>query len=872
MKKVILLLLLFPHLLSGQIADDFEDGLISDWTEGIPGRWKADSGGAISGNYSLHHVFDNSVSGSDCIGLPLINLHPSEGTTRWTFTLKHGYDPSSSNSWALFLMSDHDPETFSNGSDVSGFAAGVNLSGYDDTLRLWKIKKSSISVIAECPVNWQINVGTAAASKIVVERSEKGDWKISIYDSENKFMGNDSGFDAELFNPEWMVLNYRYTSTRDRLLWFDDMKVEGIFYEDTIPPEITASRITGKNSLELVFSEDPSDEILDPSRFLLNDGRSTVLSVQKKSSVVAELRFDRNFVNKTENHLTIALLCDIAGNCTENERIDFTPAWIEPADVIISEIMADPLPAVSLPQKEYIELTNRTDFSFSTKNWFLETESQRSLLPSTEIRPGGIIILCSAADTSLFSLYGKTIGLKSFPSLTDDGKMIWLSDSSGNLIHGIEYSTSWYGDKLKEAGGWSLEMIDTGYPFYNYGNWEASSSIRGGTPGNINSASRSNPDNDFYGIENVFPVDSVTVILSVSETLTSLASSPENIMIDDKIAESVIPSDPLLRSFIIRPAHPLTGGKKYTLFLTGDIHDFSGNDITKRSFVFGIPEVAVKSDILFNEILFNPFPEEPDYIELYNNSEKIVDASRLYLASINAETGDTSEINPLSVDHRCIMPGSFYVATTVTEKVIERYPFSDPENIFVAPSLPSMTDERGHLLLLNREMMVIDEVIYNDDMHYSLLADNEGVSLEKIRPDLLSAESKNWHSASESSGWGTPGTENSVFSPAPDAGDMITFSSGRVSPDNDGFEDVLVIDINPEGLGNVITITIFNEKGGFTRRITENFLSGEKASVVWDATASGGSLVDSGIYVILIELYNDKGKTKSWKKVCAVVR
>jgi len=44
-------------------------------------------------------------------------------------------------------------------------------------------------------------------------------------------------------------------------------------------------------------------------------------------------------------------------------------------------------------------------------------------------------------------------------------------------------------------------------------------------------------------------------------------------------------------------------------------------------------------------------------------------------------------------------------------------------------------------------------------MHYSLLKGNEGISLEKIRPDLPSDESMNWHSASESVGWGTPGAE-----------------------------------------------------------------------------------------------------------------
>ncbi len=50
-----------------------------------------------------------------------------------------------------------------------------------------------------------------------------------------------------------------------------------------------------------------------------------------------------------------------------NIGIEFTPVWAETADIIISEIMADPLPSVSLPEKEYLEITNRTDFSFNLK-------------------------------------------------------------------------------------------------------------------------------------------------------------------------------------------------------------------------------------------------------------------------------------------------------------------------------------------------------------------------------------------------------------------------------------------------------------------------------------------------------------------------
>jgi len=552
--------------------------------------------------------------------------------------------------------------------------------------------------------------------------------------------------------------------------------------------------------------------------------------------------------------------------------VDFTPARAETADVIISEIMADPIPAVSLPEKEYLEITNRTNFIFNMNKWILATESQKSVLPSKEISPGELIILCPSADTSLFSKYGKTLGLKSFPSLTDEGRILWLSDSSGNFIHGIEYSSAWYGERLKEGGGWSLEMIDTDSPFYSDGNWEASSSDIGGTPGKKNTASRSNPDETFFGITNVFPVDSTTIILSVSETMTDLAGSAENILIEGIAAKTITPADPLMRKFKICPDDPFIEGKEYTLFLTGDMHDFSGNEITRRSFSFGMPEAAIKHDIAFNEILFNPLPGDPDFIELYNCSEKIIDASRLYLASVGTENGDTSEVSCVSEESRCILPGTFYTVTTDRNKILEHFQASEPGNVFNVKSLPSMPDNRGHLLLFNRELKLIDEVIYSDDMHYSLLADNEGVSLEKIRPEILSSESANWHSASENSGWGTPGAVNSVYSADLLAGDRISLSSGRISPDNDGYEDVLVIDLDFKGIGNVVTITIFDETGRFVKRLKENFLASGKASVVWDATAGDGTLVNSGIFIILTEIFNDKGKVKSWKKVCAVVR
>ena len=331
-------------------------------------------------------------------------------------------------------------------------------------------------------------------------------------------------------------------------------------------------------------------------------------------------------------------------------------------------------------------------------------------------------------------------------------------------------------------------------------------------------------------------------------------------------------SDRLLRRFIFRMTEPLRKGEVCTVTISDGLTDFAGNLAARGSFRFGLPVTADKRDIVFNELLFNPLPESYDYFELVNCSNKIIDASQLFTVSINPETGDTSALKCISQEGRCIIPGSLYAVTTNPENIASIYNSSDRENIHKASSLSSMPDDKGHLLLLSRKMDVIDEVVYSEKQHYPLISDNEGISLEKIRPDLPSMTGSNWHSASESSGWGTPGAVNSVYNAVNSSGDQLILSSRRISPDNDGNEDVLIIDFNLEGNGNIISVTIFDETGNFIKNLAENFLSGDHATLAWNGLNESGSLVQTGIYIILVNLYNDKGKIRSFKKVCTVIR
>ena len=48
--------------------------------------------------------------------------------------------------------------------------------------------------------------------------------------------------------------------------------------------------------------------------------------------------------------------------------------------------------------------------------------------------------------------------------------------------------------------------------------------------------------------------------------------------------------------------------------------------------------------------------------------------------------------------------------------------------------------------------------------------------------------------------------------------------------------------------------------------------AGPEASLVWDGTADDGSMVNTGIYIVFITMFDDSGKTHKWKKVCTVIR
>ena len=167
---------------------------------------------------------------------------------------------------------------------INGFAVGVNLTGSDDSLRLLKLKGGVITTVASCGVNWQTEIGTAStAVKITVGRTPAGSWTVEVARLSGEVIGSGSGTDSELFSPSWFGIRYTYSSTRDRLLWFDDLVIEGVFHQDTLPPEILGCIVSGKNRIDIQLSEKPSDEFMSPLNFSLEVTTETQYCYWKES-------------------------------------------------------------------------------------------------------------------------------------------------------------------------------------------------------------------------------------------------------------------------------------------------------------------------------------------------------------------------------------------------------------------------------------------------------------------------------------------------------------------------------------------------------------------------------------------------------------
>ena len=541
-----------------------------------------------------------------------------------------------------------------------------------------------------------------------------------------------------------------------------------------------------------------------------------------------------------------------------------SPAFPATGDVIITEIMADPTPSHGLPEREYLEITNRTADSLLTGGIMLISGPDTAFLSTGWIEPGGRMILCSTGSRSDLLPYGQVMAVKSFPSLNDSGELIALRDPYGRLIHAVCYGPEFLGDGPRSGGGWSAELTDLQNPFNEPYAWSPSVDPSGGTPGRTNSTVENVPDSRCPRVIAVWPAAPDTVAVLFDETV--LLAGAVSWTADGRSTPPSVPGDHIDRTALVPLGEDLVPGAVITLVVPPQVTDFAGNAPCRNQFMTGLPSDPLPGDILFNELMPDPAEECSEYIELYNNSGKIFDLSRLFLAG-----GIKAAATEITENHRQLLPGGLVALTEGKEDFALAYPCGDGDQVFVADRLPVMPDDEGNLILYDRSLVIIDRVFYSSSMHMMFLSGTGGVALEKVALSLASDVPGNWHSATEVCNWGSPGAPNSVRIEETGEAVGMTLSSGRVSPDGDGFEDLISINVFPGGEENVITVTVFNDRGYPVRRLAERVAAGAGTSFIWDGLSDGGARLPAGLYIVIAESYDTTGSTRRWKEACALL-
>jgi hypothetical protein len=186
-------------------------------------------------------------------------------------------------------------------------------------------------------------------------------------------------------------------------------------------------------------------------------------------------------------------------------------------------------------------------------------------------------------------------------------------------------------------------------------------------------------------------------------------------------------------------------------------------------------------------------------------------------------------------------------------------------------AMPSMPDDSGTVTLCIRTGEVSDRLRYSSTMHFPLLNDKEGVSLERVSPHAPTDDPANWKSASADCGYATPTGKNSQFRETGNtAGTGFSLEQELFTPDGDGYDDFLVINYSFDEPETVATVRVFNAKGIQVKTIANNRLLGTSGFLTWDGTNGDGSLVKPGIYIILAETYGLTGAKTKQKLTCVV--
>lgn len=941
MKWFFLIFLALPQILLAQLVDDFSSGQLNQnpiWI-GQPDTFTISNTGRLQLNAfkqtSESWLFAPSTAIEDAT---------------WQMDIEMAFDPSSQNHCRIYLAADQAaPLLIQN-------AYYVSLGACNDEISLYKITNGNTICLIDGENN-RLSLPKVLITIRISYSHEQG-WLMQSKCG-NDWITEGESKDQPEFSTSYFGLFCKYSATRSKLFFFDDIDVKGTPLKDRTAPSLLESVLSNRKQMNLTFSETVTtsrasttmqtdaysgqisisnlgnqaiiafgnnlpDQFVDtlvvsgiedlagnmmpnvkipvlyqtgkmivskisensilckfskpmstdninPDIFQLSPASPVIQRCEWIDSITMNIFFETPFNNRTAYQLQGKALTDGMGDLTEPFVVNFNCFQPERGDVVFTEFMPDPEPAVDMPANEFIELHNRTLFDVKLLGWNLQYNGRNYPLPDTILSALGFITLMHPDDAPEWPC--SVAKMKSFPSMTNTSGEIVLFSNDRVVMDALRYNDQWQNGTFKDVGGWSYEVIDVDNRCGQFTNWSYSVCEKGGTPGNINSVVSINKDELAPCVTHITLTDNHIIDLFFSEPMQFLdIIKQERLITDPYLTVNHIDADTIfMNRLTIDYVSTFEDHNTFHIQSINLVDDLAGNPMADWfPLRFTQSKTPKAGDIIINEILFNPTSEDVDFIELMNVTNKALLMNQLYLTAMK---GDTAvQLIRFSDKAIPLLPNEHWVLTSDSALTRKQHNCEFPYRVWQTPSFPSMPDDAGAIAITDKQGNLIDNITYSEKWHFPLLKQREGVSLERISPQKATQDSTNWHSASSLSGHATPTVQNSQWRNTTQTtpGLTMTLDPELFTPDMDGQNDLLLIGLGENATGGILTLKIYNPTGNTVKVLANNVMTGNNDCFTWDGTNQQGERLHPGMYIVWGRICFPDGRVEEMRKSCVL--
>lgn len=746
MRKILWMVGIFLNSFAfAQLSEDFSDGeMIHQPT------WIGDTGRFVV-NSNLQLQSKNFFRGDTAY---ISTSSNSNLNTVWEFYVQMNFDPSTGNQFRYYFTSDN---AILNQS-LKGYYLQIGESGSTDSYDFFRQTNTGSTKIIDGAAKVRSQLDTLRTF-IRMVHDRNGNWYLysRAIDSVNWYLEG-SAYDVTHSQVNYTGLYIRHTATRSDKYIFDKLNI----YHNQIDinsPKLLFTSIVNDSSINIEFDESiDTFNVFNKNNYLLNNTIHPKKILFNLNSNNIEIIFSGHLPNGN-NILRLPLFKDLYSN-TQSTYDSMLFHFIAPilstyGDIIITEIMADPTPAISLPSVEYIEIYNQTTNIIPLNNFTISDGISTGVVGSFSVAPKEFVLLCKVTDTALLSNYGRVVGLNTWPSLNNLSDSIVLKNSKNQIIDIVKYDINWYKDVLKKDGGYSLEKVDYTNQCAAFYNWMASNSANGGTPGKKNSYWIESHENKIFKINQVEIKNDSTIRVKfnyIPDTAIALQNINYKLKGIRVLAKEIRWVNDNHQELELIYNYKFIKNRAYKINI-GYIPTCDGTYLEDNNFNIKQTSLDDTSIVSITEIMIDPSPQVSlpniEYIEIYNQNSYDIEL-------INWKLKYNNTI--YQIPNRRLLANEYYILCHSKDTLT----FMKFGRTLGLSTFPILSNSLAKISLINHKGKVVNELTYDVNWHDEIPKKNGGWSLEQIDPYSKCNSSSNWSSSKDISG-GSPGYDNSII-------------------------------------------------------------------------------------------------------------